>query len=57
MQKVQRVNDVANYLAVSKSQVWKLTRDGVLKSYKMSDRVTVWKTSELDKYIAEKLGA
>ena len=56
MKKLFRVKEVANYLAVSKSQVWKLTADGIIKSYKFSDRVTVWKLQELDKYIAQKTG-
>ncbi len=57
MQKLHRVNEVANFLAVSKSQVWALTARGELKSYKLSDRVTVWKAQELEEYISQKIGA
>ncbi|MDK9693928.1 MAG: helix-turn-helix domain-containing protein [Sulfurimonas sp.] len=57
MSKLLRVKDAAHFLAVSKSQVWKLTQDGILKSYKLSDRVTVWKIEELEQFIASKIGA
>lgn len=57
MSKLLRVNDVAHFLAISKSQVWKLTADGILKSYKLSDRVTVWKIEELESFISSKIGA
>ena len=48
---LMRVDDVAKYLAMSKSNVWKLTADGIFKNYKLSDRVTVWKKEDLDDYI------
>ena len=48
---IMRVDDVAKYLAMSKSNVWKLTADGIFKNYKLSDRVTVWKKEDLDDYI------
>ena len=54
MQKIVRVNTVSLMLGISKSQVWKLTADGVLKSYKLSPRVTVWKIAEIEAYIALK---
>lgn len=57
MSKLARVKEAAHYLAISKSQVWKLTADGILKSYKLSDRVTVWKIEELEQFIASKIGA
>lgn len=57
MQKLLRVKEVANYLAMSKSQVWALTAKGELKSYKLSERVTVWQLQELDEYITQKVGA
>ena len=56
MTNLLRVDGAAHYLAISKSQVWKLTASGILKSYKLSERVTVWKISELDEYIAQKIG-
>lgn len=57
MRKLLRVKEAAHYLAMSKSNVWKLTADGVLRSYKLSDRVTVWKIEELEQFIASKIGA
>lgn len=57
MSKLLRVKDAAHFLAISKSQVWKLTADGILKSYKLSDRVTVWKIEDLEQFIASKIGA
>lgn len=57
MQNLLRVSRVANFLAVSKSQVWALTARGELKSYKLSQRVTVWKFEDLEEYISQKIGA
>lgn len=52
-----RVNQVADILSVSKSQVWHLTKIGELKSIKLSDRVTVWSEDTLQDYINRKSGA
>lgn len=57
MSKLTRVKGAAEFLGVSKSQIWKLTADGTLKSYKLSDRVTVWKFEELEQFIALRIGA
>jgi predicted DNA-binding transcriptional regulator AlpA len=49
-----RVNQVKETLGVSKSQVWALTKQGELKSHKLSPRCTVWKLSDIEAYIASK---
>lgn len=52
--KLLRVNGVMDKLGVSKSQVWHLTKIGELKSISLSPRVTVWKASDIEAYIASK---
>lgn len=56
MKKLIRVKEVMELLGVSKSQIWKLTANGTLKSYKQSDRVTVWSSDEVEAYIKKVLG-
>ena len=50
-----RVRKVAEMLSCSKSQVWALTRNGDLKSIKLSPKVTVWLESEVEAYIKSKM--
>jgi predicted DNA-binding transcriptional regulator AlpA len=53
--KLLRVKSVCDILAVSKSQIWKLTKDGDLKSIKLSPRCTAWKLEDVEAYIASKV--
>lgn len=52
-----RVDSVAKLMACSKSQVWYLTKQGDLKSIKLSERITVWHQSDIEDFIASKIGA
>ena len=54
---VFRVKKVAEKIACSKSQVWALTKQGKLKSFKLSDRITVWLESDIEDFIYSKIGA
>lgn len=51
-----RVKQVAEYLNVGVSTVWLFTKQNKLKAIKLSDRVTVWAKSDLDAFIASRMG-
>lgn len=46
-----RVKGAAEYLNVGVSTIWLYVKQGKIKSYKISDRVTIFKRSELDAFI------
>jgi predicted DNA-binding transcriptional regulator AlpA len=52
--KLVRVKDVMGILGVSRSQVWKLTKDGDLNPVRLSPRVTAWRLADVEAYIASK---
>ena len=52
-----RVENVADLLACSKSNVWHLTKTGEIATNKLSDRITVWVKSEIEDYIYSKIAA
>ena len=52
--KTLRAKQVAEKLSCSKSQIWALTKNGELKSIKLSPRVTVWLESDIEAYISSK---
>jgi len=54
-EKLHRVGSVAEYLAIGKSTVWFLSKKGLLHPIKLSERVTVWKQSDLDAFIASRI--
>jgi len=41
----------SKYLACGLSTLWYWQKKGLLKSYKLSDRVTIFKKSDLDAFI------
>ena len=43
-----RASEAAIYLAVAKSTIWLYARQKRLKAIKLSDRVTIFKKSDLD---------
>lgn len=47
-----RAKQAAQYLGVGESTLWLYTKQNKLKSIKLSDRVTIWKKSVLDAFIA-----
>ena len=52
--KLLRLPEVMKRTGLARSTVWKWVSDGKLpKPIKLSRRVTVWKSSELDRYIKE----
>ncbi|SFV71595.1 hypothetical protein MNB_SV-13-1489 [hydrothermal vent metagenome] len=53
--KLFRVKEVAEYLAIGKSTAWYLSKKGLLHPIKLSERVTVWKQSDLDAFIASRI--
>jgi excisionase family DNA binding protein len=54
-QKMVRVQDMAEYLGVSKSTVWLYAKQGKLTPYKMSERVTHFSIDEADKLMGIKI--
>lgn len=54
MQRAMRVKDVASYLGVGVSTVWRWVKEGKLPSGRqLSPRVTVWLKEELDNYLEQ----
>lgn len=47
----------AQYLGIGRSMLWLFTKQGKIKSIKLSERVTVWAKSELDAFIARAITA
>jgi len=46
-----RAEEASKYLGIGKSTLWLYARQGKLKPIKLSPRVTIFKRSELDKFI------
>jgi len=46
-----RATQASEYLACGKSTLWLWVKQGKIKAYKLSDRVTIFKRSELDTFI------
>ncbi len=44
-----RISQVVEAYPVSKSSIWRYVKNGKLKAYKITDGVTVFKRSELEK--------
>lgn len=53
-----RLPDVMAKVGIKRSTVWQFVKDGKLpKPIKLSAKITVWRASEIDAYIAEKIEA
>jgi len=52
--KLLRLREVAKYLKIGNSTVWYYCKKGLLRPIKLSSRVTVWKQSDLDAFIASR---
>jgi len=46
-----RAKEAAKYLGVGLSTIWHYAKQGKIKAYKLSDRVTIFKREELDALI------
>ena len=46
-----RAKEASRYLACGVSTLWLWVKQGKIKAYKLSDRVTIFKRSELDEFI------
>jgi len=47
-----RAKEVAKYIGIGLSTVWAYSASGLLKPIKLSPRVTVFRRSEIDSFIA-----
>ncbi len=46
-----RVPEAAKVISISKSQMWTLIREQIIPTYKVSDKITLIKASELLNYV------
>jgi excisionase family DNA binding protein len=46
-----RAKEAHKYLGIGKSTLWSLVAQKRIKAYKISDRITIFKKSELDAFI------
>jgi len=46
-----RPKEAAKYLGVGLSTIWHYAKQGKIKTYKLSDRVTIFKKEDLDAFI------
>ena len=46
-----RAKEAAQYIGVGLSTIWLYAKQGKLKAYKLSDRVTIFKKKDLDNFI------
>jgi len=49
--KYMRAKEAHKYLGVGLSTLWLYVKQGKIKTYKLSDRVTLFKKDELDAFI------
>ena len=49
-----RAKDVAEYIGIGLSTVWLYAKQGLLKPINLSPRVTVFKKSDIDAFIASR---
>ncbi|MCX6074506.1 MAG: helix-turn-helix domain-containing protein [Campylobacterales bacterium] len=49
-----RSKEASQYLKIGKSTLWLFTKQGKIKSIKLSERVTVWNKADIDAFIASR---
>jgi predicted DNA-binding transcriptional regulator AlpA len=49
-----RAKKAAEFLGIGQSTLWLFTKQGKIKSIKLSDRVTVWAKTELENFVASR---
>jgi prophage regulatory protein len=53
-----RDKDVAEMLSIGRSSVWRMAKEGKLPApFKLSERVTVWKLSDIEAFVASRMEA
>jgi predicted DNA-binding transcriptional regulator AlpA len=58
MNQYLRDKQVAEMLTIGRSSVWRMTKEGKLPApIKLSERVTVWKLSDIEAFIASRMEA
>ena len=51
-QKLYRISELTEVLSLSKSTIWKLTREKSFpQSIKITDRITCWKGKDIEEWI------
>lgn len=49
-----RAKKAAEFLGIGQSTLWLFTKQGKIKSIKLSDRVTVWAKTELETFVTSR---
>lgn len=58
MKQYLRDKDVAEMLTIGRSSVWRMAKEGKLPApIKLSERVTVWRASDIEAFISSKEAA
>jgi predicted DNA-binding transcriptional regulator AlpA len=58
MNQYLRDKQVAEMLTIGRSSVWRMAKEGKLPApIKLSERVTVWKLSDIEAFIASRMTA
>lgn len=58
MNQYLRDKQVAEMLTIGRSSVWRMAKEGKLpKPIKLSERVSVWKLSDIEAFIASRMEA
>lgn len=47
-----RADEAAHYLGIGKSTLWLFVKQGKIRSIKLSGKVTIFKKSNLDEFVA-----
>lgn len=56
MNQYLRDKQVAEMLTIGRSSVWRMAKEGKLPApFKMSERVTVWKLSDIEAFITSRM--
>ncbi|WP_321779363.1 helix-turn-helix domain-containing protein [Sulfurimonas sp.] len=49
-----RAKDLASYLSINKSSVWKMAKDGLITPIKLTEKVTIFSKIEIDQLIKDR---
>lgn len=55
MERYIRAKQVAELLSIGVSTVWLWSKNGLLKPIKLTDKVTVWSTLDIQKFIEDRI--
>lgn len=56
-EKYLRAKQVSELLSIGESTVWLYSKQGILKPIRLTKKVTIWKKSDIEKLIEERIKA